>query len=67
MFGLLKKYTKYVDIDALYQRAKNNDVDAQYELSLAYYRGIHVPKNMKKSNYWFEKANNQSKREGVTI
>jgi len=67
MFGLWKKYTKHVDIDALYQRAKNNDVNAQYELSLAYYRGTHVPKNMKKSNFWFEKANDHSKRDGVTI
>ena len=66
MFGLWKKKKK-IDINALCQKAKENDVDAQYELSLAYYRGIHVPKNMKKSNYWFEKANNQSKREGVTI
>jgi len=66
MFGLWKKYTKDVDIDALYQRAKNNDVNAQYELSLAYYRGMDIPKNMKKSNYWFEKANDQGNKNGVT-
>ncbi len=65
MFNLWKKCTKHLDIDALYQRAKNNDLNAQYELSLAYYRGIHVPKNMRKSNYWFEKANNYEKYEGI--
>jgi len=55
MFNFFKK-KKRVDIQLLRQRAKNNDADAQYELSLAYYRGIDVPKDMKKSNYWFRKA-----------
>ena len=67
MFLLWKKYTKNLDIDALYTRAKNNDADAQYELSLVYYRGIHVPKNMIKSSYWFEKSNELGKREGLNV
>ncbi len=56
MFSFLKKKNKRVDIEILRKRAKNNDADAQYELSLAYYRGIAVPKDMEKSNYWFRKA-----------
>jgi TPR repeat protein len=67
MFKLWKKYTKSIDMDELHHRAKNNDVDAQYELSLVYYRGVHVPKNMSKSNYWFEKANEIGKRERVNV
>lgn len=56
MLNFLKQKNKRVDIEILLQRAKNNDTDAQYELSLAYYRGIDVPKDMEKSNYWFRKA-----------
>ena len=56
MFSFFKKKNKRVDIEVLRQRAKNNDADAQYELSLAYYRGIDVLKDMEKSNYWFRKA-----------
>ena len=56
MLSLRKKKNKRVDIEVLRQRAKNNDADAQYELSLAYYRGMDVPKDMGKSNYWFRKA-----------
>jgi len=68
MFGLWKKRTKHIDIDALRHKAKENDMNAQYELSLAYYRGIYVPKNMKKSHYWFDRANELSKQEeGVKI
>jgi len=66
MFGLWKK-KKHIDMSELYQKAKDNDVNAQYELALAYYRGTSVTKNMEKSHYWFEKANDQSKRDGVTI
>jgi len=56
MFNFFNKKKKRVDIQVLRQRAKNNDTNAQYELSLAYYRGREVPKDMEKSNYWFRKA-----------
>ena len=56
MFNFLKN-NKKIDIYSLHQRARNNDLDAQYELVLVYYRGIDVPKNLKKSMYWFHKAN----------
>lgn len=56
MFSFFHKKKKRIDIEVLRQRAKNNDAEAQYELSLAYYRGIEVPKDMEKSNYWFRKA-----------
>jgi len=56
MFSFFHKKKKRTDIQVLRQKAKNNDAEAQYELSLAYYRGIEVPKNIEKSNYWFRKA-----------
>ena len=62
MFGLQNKKNTHIDIDLLRQKAKENDVNAQYELSLAYYRGIYISKNIEKSNYWFEKANETNKR-----
>jgi len=62
MFGLQNKNNTHIDIDLLRQKAKENDVNAQYELSLAYYRGIYISKNIEKSNYWFEKANETNKR-----
>jgi TPR repeat protein len=65
MFGLWNKKNKHIDIDVLRQKAKENDVNAQYELSLAYYRGVYVAKNIEKSNYWFEKANETNKSLGV--
>jgi len=61
MFGLKNKKNNHIDIDELQQKAKENDVNAQYELGLAYYRGVYVSKNIEKSNYWFEKANKTSK------
>jgi len=64
MFGLFKRNKKSIDIKILLRRAKDNDMNAQYELSLAYYRGICVAKDMKKSSYWFDKANETSKLEG---
>ena len=65
MFDVWKKKKKKMDIATLLKKAKENDMNAQYELALAYYRGSGVAKNIEKSNYWFEKANNQSKCEGV--
>jgi TPR repeat protein len=65
MFGLWNKKNKHIDIDVLRQKAKENDVNAQYELSLAYYRGVYITKNIEKSNYWFEKANETNKSVGV--
>ena len=67
MFNLWKKNKSVFNLKELLKKAKENDMNAQYELSLAYYRGIHVPKNMRKSNYWFEKANSQGKSEGVSL
>jgi len=56
MFNFLKD-NKKIDICSLRKRAKDNDLDAQYELVLAYYRGLDVPKNLERSTYWFHKAN----------
>ena len=65
MFDFLNANKKKIDISGLRQKAKENDVDAQYELSLAYYRGIYVPKNLEKSSYWFQKANDHSNNRHV--
>ena len=56
MFNIWKRKKKAIDIDALRKKAKENDVDAQIELSLAYYKGTGVVKDMQKSSYWFRKA-----------
>ena len=57
MFSFWKNKKSYVDIELLRKLVKNNDKNAQYELGLAYYRGIRVPKNVEKANYWLGKAN----------
>jgi len=64
MFNFFKRNKKNTDIEALRQRAGENDLNAQYELSLAYYRGIGVAKDLKKSNYWFHRANETCKVQG---
>lgn len=56
MFGLFKKRKKSSDMDELMKLAKENDKDAQYQLSLAYYRGTSLAQNKEKSRYWLEKA-----------
>ncbi len=56
MFNMWKRKKKTIDINTLLKKAKENDVNAQYELSLAYYRGTGVVKDMQKSSYWFRKA-----------
>ena len=59
MFDLSKKKKKVRNIEELLKKANDNDVDAMYELSLAYYRGLIVSKNIKKSSYWLNKINEQ--------
>ena len=56
MFGLFKKRKKSPDIDVLIKLAEKNDKDAQYQLSLAYYRGTNLAQDKKKSKYWLERA-----------
>jgi len=45
-----------IDIELLFQKAKENDKDAQLQLGLAYYRGVGVHKNMQKAFYWIDKS-----------
>ena len=59
MFGLFKKKEKSPDIDELMKRAKENDRDAQYQLSLEYYRGTSLAEDKEKSRYWLEKASEE--------
>jgi len=59
MFDFSKKKKKVMAIEDLLKKANANDVDALYELSLAYYRGLIVSKNIKKSSYWLNKINKQ--------
>lgn len=56
MFGLFKKRKKSLDLDGLMKLAEENDKDAQYQLSLAYYRGTSLAQDKVKSRYWLEKA-----------
>ena len=56
MFGLFKRRKKGPNIDELMKLAKENDKDAQYQLSLAYYRGTSLAQDKVKSRYWLEKA-----------
>jgi len=56
MFGLFKKRKKSLDVYELMKLAKENDKDAQYQLSLAYYRGTSLAQNKEKSRYWLKKA-----------
>ena len=56
MFGLFKRRKKGPNIDELMKLAKENDKDAQYQLSLAYYRGTSLAQDKAKSRYWLEKA-----------
>ena len=59
MFGLFKKRKKSPDMDELMKQAKENDKDAQYQLSLAYYRGTSLAQDKEKSRYWLEKASEE--------
>jgi len=59
MFGLFKKRKKSPDIDVLIKLAEKNAKDAQYQLSLAYYRGTSLAQNKEKSKYWLEKASQE--------
>ncbi|WP_309497933.1 SEL1-like repeat protein [Sulfurovum sp.] len=56
MFGFFKKKKKKLDENELVKRAKENDKDAQYQLSLEYYRGTSLAQDKEKSRYWLEKA-----------
>jgi len=56
MFGLFKRRKKSKDIDGLMKLAQENNKDAQYQLSLEYYRGTSLAKDKGKSRYWLEKA-----------
>ena len=56
MFGLFKKKKKDPDVAELIKLAKENDRDAQYQLSLVYYRGTSLAQNKEKSRYWLAKA-----------
>ena len=59
MFGLFKKRKKDPEIDELLKLAKENDKDAQYQLSLEYYRGTSLAQDKEKSRYWLEKASEE--------
>ena len=59
MFGLFKKRKKSPDMDELMEQSKENDKDAQYQLSLAYYRGTSLAQDKEKSRYWLEKASEE--------
>ena len=59
MFSLFKKRKKSPDMDELMKQAKENDKDAQYQLSLAYYRGTSLAQDKEKSRYWLEKASEE--------
>ena len=63
MVGLFKKRKKDPDIDGLMKLAKENDKDAQYQLSLEYYRGTSLAQDLvqdkEKSRYWLEKASEE--------
>jgi TPR repeat protein len=52
MFGFFKKRKIVLNIDELLKRAEEDDKDAQYQLSLEYYRGTSLAKNKEKSRYW---------------
>ncbi len=65
MFNLWKKKKSSINLNDLIKKAEENNIKAQYELSLIYYRGEIVKKDIKKSSYWFERANETLKKEGV--
>lgn len=57
MFNSWKKKILKINIDTLIKKAEEDNIEAQYELSLAYYKGDRVKKDIEKSAYWFERAN----------
>ena len=59
MFGLFKKKKKDPDVAELINLAEDNDKNAQYQLSLAYYRGTSLAQDKEKSRYWLEKASKE--------
>jgi len=59
MFSLFKKRKKSPDMDELLKLAKENNKDAQYQLSLAYYRGTSLAQDKEKSRYWLERASEE--------
>jgi len=65
MFNLWKKKKSSIILNDLIKKAQENDINAQYELSLVYYRGELVKKDIKESSYWFERANKTFKKEGI--
>jgi TPR repeat protein len=65
MFNLWKKKKSSINLDDLIKKAEENNIKAQYELSLIYYKGEIVKKDIKKSSYWFERANKTLKKEGM--
>jgi len=65
MFNLWKKKKSSIILNDLIKKAQENDINAQYELSLVYYRGELVKKDIKKSSYWFERANKTFKKAGI--
>ena len=60
MFGFFKNKNNRLDIALLIKRAKENDKDVQCQLSLAYYRGTGVTKDLEKASYWLEKVHNDN-------
>ena len=43
-------------MEELIKKAEEGDVDAQFQLGLAYYNGDGINKNYRKAYYWFQKA-----------
>ena len=43
-------------MEELIKKAEEGDVEAQFQLGLAYYNGDGINKNYRKAYYWFQKA-----------
>jgi len=61
MFGFWNKKKKNIDFSTLKKQANKGDVNAQYEMSLVYYRGEWAKKDLEKASYWLEKAKESSR------
>jgi len=56
MFGLFKKRKKDPDVDELLKEVKENNKDADYQLTLSSYRDTSLAQNKEKSRDWLKKA-----------
>jgi Sel1 repeat len=54
--GVKHATRRSAEIDALYQRARENNADAQYQLGLRLLRGEGLPRNESEAATWFDRA-----------